>query len=58
MSNHDHLLVPVVNKAPDCQYTRENVTCLSNEKSLDLFCAFSQQLFSLFHWTAFKLIVL
>ena len=25
-------------------------------KSLDLFCAFSPQLFSLFHWTAFKLI--
>ena len=27
MSNDDHLLVPVVNIAPDCQYTQENVTC-------------------------------
>ena len=30
MFNDDHLLVPVVNLVPDCQYTLENDTCLSN----------------------------
>ena len=36
MSNDDHLLVPVVNIAPDCQYTQENVTCLSNVAGVGL----------------------
>ena len=36
MSNDDHLLVPVVNIAPDCQYTQENVTCYSNVASVGL----------------------
>ena len=36
MSNDDHQLVPVVNIVPDCQYTQENVTCLSNVASVGL----------------------
>ena len=36
MSNDDHLLVPIENIAPDCQYTQENVTCLSNVAGVGL----------------------
>ena len=36
MSYDDHQLVPVVNIVPDCQYTQENVTFLSNVASVGL----------------------
>ena len=36
MSNDDHLLVPIVNIPPDCQYTQENVTCLFNVVGMGL----------------------
>ena len=32
----DHLLVPFMNIAPDCQYTQENVTCQSNVAGMGL----------------------
>ena len=34
--NDDHLLVPNMNMVPDCQYTQENVLCLSNVPSIGL----------------------
>ena len=36
MFNHDHQRVPVVNIVPDCQYTQEHVTCLSNVAGMGL----------------------
>ena len=36
MSNDDHLLVPVVNIVPGCQYTQENVTCLTDVSGVTL----------------------
>ena len=36
MSNDDHLLVPIVNIVRDCQYTQENIICLSNVAGMDL----------------------
>ena len=36
MSNDDHLLFPIVNIVPDCQYTEENVTSLSHVAGMGL----------------------
>ena len=36
MCNDDHLLVPIVNIVPDCQYNQENVTCLSHVAGVSL----------------------